>query len=269
MNKTYLLIITLILLPLIQASSINYQVVESKVLVKINDEFYKNQTFLIPKDASTIESSLSFMIENENYDKKITFSEQGSGTFQYITSSIVERAGNDYILILDNPITNLEQTIIMLPEGALIKDQGILPKPKSITTDGRTLTIELEKANQAIVIYEFNDNYSKTIILLVTMVLIVLIISIALLKKKRIVKKTKKQKRSLEKEIVKNLIGEEKQIVLFLVKKRGRQSWTKEIVKELNIPKVRLSRKLRSLEAKGLIQKMPYGNENRIKLLKK
>ena len=49
---------------------------------------------------------------------------------------------------------------------------------------------------------------------------------------------------------------------------RNLEAWTKEILKEIGISKVKLSRKIRSLEKKELIKKVPYGNENKIKLTK-
>jgi uncharacterized membrane protein len=70
-------------------------------------------------------------------------------------------------------------------------------------------------------------------------------------------------------ELTRNLFEEEKKIVEYLVSRKNGESWTKEVARDLNIPKVRLSRKLRNLEQKGLIKRTPYGNENRIKLINK
>jgi len=88
------------------------------------------------------------------------------------------------------------------------------------------------------------------------------------LKKVKQKSKGKKTKAKKETEIMKNLYEEEKQIVRYLLKKKGNEAWTKEIVKNVGISKVKLSRKLRSLEAKEVVKRIPYGNENRIRLLK-
>lgn len=72
----------------------------------------------------------------------------------------------------------------------------------------------------------------------------------------------------VKKEVTRNLLGEEKQIVEYLMDKKGKECWTKEMVHDLGISKVRLSRRLRNLVQKGLVEKIPYGNENRIKLIK-
>jgi uncharacterized membrane protein len=52
------------------------------------------------------------------------------------------------------------------------------------------------------------------------------------------------------------------------MKKKNNECWTKELVKELGIPKVRVSRKIRSLSEKGILSKEKFGNENRIILNK-
>ena len=78
--------------------------------------------------------------------------------------------------------------------------------------------------------------------------------------------KTKGKKRA--EEVTKNLFEDEKRIVEYLLKKKGKESWTKEIVRDLGISKVKLSRKLRSLEKKEIIKKIPYGNENKVRVLK-
>ena len=85
-------------------------------------------------------------------------------------------------------------------------------------------------------------------------------------KGKKVNKKTKEKKK---KDVTRNLFGEEKKIIEYLIEKKGHSCWTKELSKELDISKVRLSRKLRNLQEKELISKEPHGNENRITLLKK
>ena len=88
--------------------------------------------------------------------------------------------------------------------------------------------------------------------------------------KKRLKKVQIKNKTEISKEgFTKNLFEDEKKIVEYLLNKKGNESWTKEILKDLEISKVKLSRKLRSLEQKEIIKRIPYGNENRIRLLKK
>ena len=64
------------------------------------------------------------------------------------------------------------------------------------------------------------------------------------------------------------MFKDEKKIIELLLKKKDHSSWTKNLVKESGLTKVKLSRTLRKLEEKNLIEKMPYGNENLIKLKK-
>ena len=82
-------------------------------------------------------------------------------------------------------------------------------------------------------------------------------------RKFRIGKKNKKE----ESELTRNLFEDEKRIVKYLLEKKSHEAWTKEIIRNLNISKVKLSRKIRSLEEKKIIKRIPYGNENIIRLL--
>lgn len=70
-------------------------------------------------------------------------------------------------------------------------------------------------------------------------------------------------------ELTKNLFEEEKQIILTLITSNTKELWQKEIQKQLGISKVKLSRRLRSLKQKGLIESIPYGNTNKIRLVTK
>jgi len=69
--------------------------------------------------------------------------------------------------------------------------------------------------------------------------------------------------------LTKNLFEEEKQIILLLIDSNNKELWQKEIIKQLGISKVKLSRRLRNLKQKGLIESIPYGNTNKIRLITK
>jgi uncharacterized membrane protein len=76
----------------------------------------------------------------------------------------------------------------------------------------------------------------------------------------------KKSRGSRKKMVSLNLFGDEKNIVEFLMTRKGKRCWTKELVRELGISKVRVSRKIRSLLEKGIIERENFGKENRISL---
>jgi len=169
-----------------------------------------------------------------------------------------------------------------LPEGAVLDESiSVSPGPDSTTSDGRRIILSWKDFNdeQILVTYEFLD---KNAFFYYTIIVILIIIFIAFY-----ITKQRKFKRELEKhkekgknkikesrkgkkeaELTKNLFEDEKKIVKYLLDKKDNESWTKEILRDLDITKVKLSRKLRSLEQKEIIKRIPYGNENRIRLLK-
>ena len=271
--KKYLLLVTICLLSLttVYASTESYEVIENKILVTIMLE-NANQTYIqLPYDTSTLESTHNYTIESAKNGKSMLIENGENITIKFIAKSIIEHTGNEYFLIIKNPIAAPSETKVVLPEGALLKANtaNAIPRPDSITTDGRKITLEWNESPESIVVvYEFTTA-SNTALLLIGVVIAILIINI-IIKNKMKVKKTKKNKpkNELERRLTQNLIGEERKIIQFLAQKNKHECWTKDISKELNISKVRLSRRLRSLEQKELIQKTPYGNENKIKLKK-
>ena len=68
-------------------------------------------------------------------------------------------------------------------------------------------------------------------------------------------------------DITLNLYEDEKSIVRTLQSLRG-EAWQKELQIKTGLSKVKLSRRLRALEEKGVVEKVPYGNTNRIRLAK-
>ena len=175
-----------------------------------------------------------------------------------ILDNLIEKAGSHYYFILNDLEQNQDITLI-LPEGAILTEEKIItPKETSLETNGRQIIITWKniQEDQIIVLYEFRQNERAAYIILGTTIIILLAISIIYIKKK-----SKNLKRT------QNLFEDEKRIINYLLKKKNKESWTKEISKNLDISKVKLSRKLRSLEAKELIKKIPYGNENKIRLI--
>jgi uncharacterized membrane protein len=152
----------------------------------------------------------------------------------------------------------------------------VVPDPDSMVTDGRRVILGWNDFSEGEIIVDYNFvKESNYIWLYLLVILIVAFLVFYLYKTKKFKKqvgvlkeKSKSIKKKRKKDITRNLFGEEKKIIEYLLNKKGHESWTKELVRELEISKVRLSRRLRNLEQKELIEKIPYGNENRIKLLK-
>lgn len=256
---------------------IDYTLVEDKALVKINFGDVDSLEYNIPYDARTIESQDNFSIDY--VENILTVENTENFSLSYITESVIEKSSQRNFFILSNKFEKPINLILRLPEKAILDDKNILsPNPDSISTDGRRVILKWNEldAGEVIVTYDPEEKTNVFLIIIVPLILLGIIIyqSITLKKKIKKIKKKKKisakrRKTRKKKNMTRNLHGEEKKIVEYLLGRKKNESWTKEIVKDLGISKVRLSRKLRKLQQKDLIEKIPYGNENRIKLLKK
>ena len=271
---------------------VNYQIFNKKALVEINfiaglEDINDSLEFLIPYDARTIEVSSNINIQynvtetkdhklikiyNSNLSKKLVLN------ISYITNSVIDKSSRNYFFILKNPFTFPVCLRVYLPEGGFLEEEGVLfPDPDSITSDGRRIVLNWNNLSSEEVVFAYNlkKSFSFWVILLSLGLFLVVVYQFILLKKriskikrKKIISK-KRKKFLIEKSLTKNLFGDEKEIIKYLLKRKRRESWTKEIVRDLGINKVRLSRKLRNLQQRGLIEKIPYGNENRIRLIKR
>jgi uncharacterized membrane protein len=164
-----------------------------------------------------------------------------------------------------------------LPEGAFLNQRGLLfPTPNKINSDGYKIFLLWNnfKSEQIIVPYTNFKNQTFWGFFILGIILIGITLAYYLHIKKyrkkidKLKSSKKKNKNKKIKEITKNLLKEEKLIVEYLFNKQGKESWSKNISKDLGINKVKLTRKLKKLKEKGLIKKIPYGNENKICLKK-
>jgi uncharacterized membrane protein len=231
-NNFVLASLIFLLIPTVFAAQVSYEIVNGKTLTT-----WKNYSgnLNIPLDAKILDN---------NSDK-----------ISYITSTYIEKDGKKIFFISKDPKQIGADITLTLPEGTLISQKYfIYPKEYSLTTDGRNIILKwINSTDQDVFVpYEIPTKSSWAMYGLILLIVLILGGSFYF------TKKMKKDRKTL------NLYRDEKRIMDYLLNKK--ECWTKEIVKDLGISKVRLSRKLRSLEEKGLIEKEPHGNENRIKL---
>jgi hypothetical protein len=65
---------------------------------------------------------------------------------------------------------------------------------------------------------------------------------------------------------VEYLLEDEKRFIELLKKSNRRENWQRKLQEELGFSKAKLSRMVRNLESRGLIEKIPIGNTNKIVL---
>lgn len=258
-----------------------YNIYSSNILVELNillEEKRNSFEVEIPKDAEAVEvKDLKFdIIELENKNRiMINDSPFNFVNIKYITSSFIERSSGDTFFILDlSDLESIEKEVtVKLPEKAVLKhsleslEQSIIPKTNNVLTDGKRIIIKwnennLKEANSVLIIYKTSNQYLTLFWISLIFILLLFVIFFNKYLKSRVhIKKT-------ENEFTRNLFDEEKKIVSILMGEKNNELWQKQLELKSSISKVRLSRKLRNLEEKGIIEKIPYGNTNKIRLKK-
>lgn len=273
-------------------SNINSEYFISEKGVNVNIVFGKVSNFEleIPSDAKNIEvDAESYELNDYKNSQIIKINFAKNLLIRYSTKSFIDKSGNKLFFTMRNNFNESSNVKIYFPEGAVLSEKGILfPTRFKKITDGRRIILELNDFNeeQIVVTYEFvkKSNFLFYLIIIFIFSLMIFIYFLEKNKIKKEIKNFRKENKKLKKEkynlikdetkeeieerLIRNLFEDEKIIVKYLLYKKNNECWTKEIVKDLDISKVKLSRKLRSLEQKGIVKKIPYGNENRIKLLK-
>lgn len=271
--------VTILLIGLVSATSLNYEIFEDKALVEINFGSVNELEFKLPLDARLFESNIENyeLIDFEDH-KLLKVDKADNLDISYITNHVIDKTSKRNFFIFNNKIGEIN-LILSLPEGGILGDL-IFPDPDNILTDGKRIILKWNNFTGEEIVVDYTvkkeSNFfwvNVLLALLITFIIFYMYKSIKFKKQLRFLKtksksSKKKSKEKRKKNITRNLFGEEKKIIEYLMGRKRNESWTKELVRDVGISKVRLSRKLRNLEQKELIEKIPYGNENRIKLLK-
>ncbi|MDP2673041.1 MAG: hypothetical protein Q8O84_04480 [Nanoarchaeota archaeon] len=182
------------------------------------------------------------------------------------------------------PVAETEEFIFVLklPLGYIIpedsdKDKSffISPEADKIYSDGQRIILkweekELNEKFEVSVISEqianlFNLNFILIIALIVGILFYVLYIK--KIKKKKQVTAIKRKKGKSKTEILEgHLMESEKKIIDELKNADKKELWQKQLQLKTDFSKAKLSRIIRNLEARNIIQKIPFGNTNKIKL---
>ena len=254
----------------------DYYISQEKVLVKHFFDSASDLELRLSKDFANLEINSGYELEEFLKYYLIKINSANNLSISYLTQSMIDKSKDRYSFVSRNYLNESQNVRLVLPESAILLEEGLIfPEPDLISSDGRSIILTWKDYNekQIIVDYEFLDDNNLIYYLIfgfLTLIFLMYILFERKKYKKRLKKVQIKNKTEISKEgFTKNLFEDEKKIVEYLLNKKGNESWTKEILKDLEISKVKLSRKLRSLEQKEIIKRIPYGNENRIRLLKK
>lgn len=282
---------------------LKYDLEENSANVLIEVSLLNNKTFEVklPIDSKEINANEPFiqktykeyilLIFNDSKTEKITIN--------YITTAVIENNKNSFfildLLMFKTKNISLEVT---LPKEATLKYSLESPKPSifpltdKIQTNGQRITLFwdellLKDKETVLVIYKLSQK-PKDLLIILGIISFSLLIFLFILVKKITRKNLPLQTRStqnssssvflnasleeqessqLARDLTKNLFDDEKQIILALLECKERELWQKELQQKMGISKVKLSRRLRNLNQKGLIESIPYGNTNKIRLI--
>jgi len=277
----FALFFIILALPIVFAeNTANYQIVDNDVLIDLGFSSVTGLELKIPFDAKVLEVNTNYEIKDYNSYKLIKVNNTENLRIKYITSTLIEKSSRGYFFILNKPADENINITLYLPEGAVLVDAEesiVIPSADKISTDGRRIVLEWNNFDneQIIVSYEFVNKSSKIYYILIIILVIIFTLIYyfqsarfrqrikTLVERHKISKEKKKE--IIKEDLTKNLFEDEKRIVEYLLTKKDNECWTKEIINGIGISKVKLSRKLRSLEQKEIIKRIPYGNENKIR----
>jgi uncharacterized membrane protein len=256
MRALYLLALTILLLPLTVASQADlyYSIQGRDAVVTLSLTLQESLTITFP------ESLTDITINQEVAGDSIELP-AGQHTITYRAEGVVD--GNHIVIDLTGlPVRLGQVTVELAPEMRLQRplsgpEPSIYPRPSRTATDGERLLFvwegaALEPSRAILIIYKRSDQTLLAILIGVLLVASVIAATKFALKSRKSTALTT------------NLLEEEKQLVELLERKG--ELWQSELVRQSGLSKVRVSRKLRSLEAKGVVERIPYGNSNKVRL---
>ena len=178
--------------------------------------------------------------------------------FQLLFDDVVSREGRTRIYSVHfEPVAEELAVTVRLPEGYILgeRNPAVSPKPESIESDGRQLTLKWQEegALDIIVIYEAPSSLPYWII---PVILAVIAGAVLVLRKKK-----KPDRKALH-----GTLGSEEAKVLELL--RNGTDTQKALVKASGFSKSKMSKVVRKLEEKGAITKEPHFKTNKLMITK-
>ena len=256
----------------------DYYIYQDKVLVKYSfEKEVLDLKLKIPKDFDKLEANSEYQLEEFKDYFLIKVNSAENLSIKYITKSMGDKSGNKFYFTSRNYLDMPQKIKLVLPESAVLSENGLLfPEPDLISSDGRSIILNWENYNEKQIIVDYEFVKKKNFIFYILILIIVLtFISYLIFQRKIFKKKIQKlkgrakrnKKTNLKSEIIEeHLVESEKAIINELKKAEKNQLWQKQLQTQTGFSKAKLSRTIRNLESRNLIQKIPMGNTNKIKL---
>lgn len=147
---------------------------------------------------------------------------------------------------------DVDNFILKLGVGDVVEDERMItPTPDALYSDGKRVIMSWESADVSVM---FQDLEDRNIDYLYIGLIVILLGYILFFRTKD------------NKEFKTFLLDNEEIVVKALKNHKDNQMWQKRLQQETGLPKVKLSRLLKSLEKREVIVKESYGNSNIIRL---
>ena len=179
------------------------------------------------------------------------------------SNEVLEKTNIGYYFIkkieADSNYTNFVVRL-NLEKGAVANPEEIFPTGYVSSSDGQTISFTWSYSNVTkgkvfaffVSIEDKNNNLNYLWIFLILIILIGGFFIFRYLRSK--------------KDVNRYLLDEEKKVIQLLKQAEGKSLWQKNIQSSLGCSKAKVSRLIRNLDSRGLIEKIPIGNTNKIRL---
>ena len=190
----------------------------------------------------------------------------------YKTVNSVRRVDNKYQFTMNYPVSlPIDQAyiIIKLPENGVLAGENVTesysPPDGNILTDGKKIMVYWERNGLAVgenlqfsVLYDMpitGGPLFNVIIVSLTLIIILVMVGITFYIKKS-VKNTA--------DIVSSVLNEDEKKVTEIIKKNGGDVIQRNIVRETDFSKAKVSRIVKNLKDRNIVEVIPMGRKNRI-----
>src|SRR3989344_2526280 len=243
----------------------DYYINEKKVLVRHFLDSTSDLELRLPKDFSNLEINSEYKLEEFSKYYLIKINSTNNLYIKYITQSMIDKSKDRYSFVSRDYLNKTQNIRLVLPESAILLEDGLVfPEPDLISSDGRSVILIWEDYNEKQIVIDYEFLEEKTFIL---SFVLYLVFQRKIFKKKIEKIKGKNKKTNTKSEAIEeHLIESEKAVISELKKAEKNQLWQKQLQTKIGFSKAKLSRTIRNLESRNLIQKIPLGNTNKIKL---
>lgn len=212
------------------------------------------------------------IVKNEEYqliiNKIIRKGGSAQITIEFDTKGLIEQVEKKYIFSFDFiPPTNIEnfQIELKLPQGFVLSSlkQSVSPVPIEVYSDGRNIILkweyqDLNEELAIITVYErgFSEQSPNYLVYGILSLIIIALIALVLFYKRE------------KMDVAMMTLTDEEKMIVNKISDSGEMT-QKKLVKLTGYSKSKMSKIIRRLEERGIVEKIPWGNTNILKVSKK